>query len=76
VEDKFKTTIVVPQELHGRIAELSDQLGISRSAVINLGSAMAVIELGRLIKPGRRRAAILRDAQGVFQKILDKAEKH
>ena len=71
--DRIKTTLMLPTALALQVTELSERLGIGRNAVISLGTAMAVILFSRLVVPGRRRVAILRDIDAVVQKLMQEA---
>lgn len=75
MQKRVKTTVMLPKELNDRVTDLADQLGVGRNAFLSMGAAMFVTEASRMIKSGRRRTAILKDVEEMFQKIIDEARQ-
>lgn len=74
MNEKTKTTVTIPTTLLEQVSDLSDRLGIGRNAAVCLGCAMTVVQLSPLVGNGRRRVAMLKDAESIFQKTLKEAQ--
>lgn len=70
MDDKFKTTIVIPKGLSTLMASVTDRIGVSRSAFMCIASAKLAIEMAKTIHPGKKRQAILVGLQSELQKLI------
>jgi hypothetical protein len=73
--DRVKTDIRIPIPLHQRVKEMSEVLGLPQNALYAIGVAILCSTLAPMVRPGKKRAQLLRELGELFQKVISEAEK-
>ncbi len=75
IDDRVKTDVRMPQRVMRHLDEQSRRLGIPKNSYFILALCRQVADMARFIKGKKKRQALLKDVEDLFQKTIADARR-
>lgn len=75
LDDRVKTDVRFPERVMRHLSEQAVRLGIPKNAYITMALCRQIADLSRFTQGKKKRQAILKDLDNLFQKTMGEAKR-